>query len=136
MSAMANPDPTGQTDDTAAIRTVLEGWARAVREADMDGVLAPHTDDVVMFDVPPGVARGLDEYRATWDLFFAHQGKGAFDLRDLEIAAGKDVAFAHAVVTCGPREGEGQFDVRLTVGLRKVDGAWLITHEHHSVPAE
>jgi uncharacterized protein (TIGR02246 family) len=105
MSTMATPDPTGQTDDTAAIRTVLEKWARAVREADMDGVLAPHTDDVVMFDVPPGVARGMDEYRATWDLFFAQQGKGAFDLRDLEVAAAKDVAFAHALVTCGPREG-------------------------------
>jgi uncharacterized protein (TIGR02246 family) len=133
---MANPDSTGQTDDTAAIRTVLEGWARAVREADTDGVLAPHTDDVVMFDVPPGVARGMDEYRATWDLFFAQQGKGAFDLHDLEVAAAKDVAFAHPLVTCGPREGEGQFDVRLTVGLRKEDGAWRITDEHHSVPAE
>jgi uncharacterized protein (TIGR02246 family) len=133
---MANPNSTGQTDDTAAIRTVLEGWARAVREADMDGVQAPHTDDVVMFDVPPGVARGIDEYRATWDLFFAQQGKGAFDLRELEVAAAKDVAFAHALVTCGPREVEGQFDVRLTVGLRKEDGAWRIAHEHHSVPAE
>ena len=132
---MTTPDPTGQTDDPAAIRTVLEEWARAVREADMDGVLAPHTDDVVMFDVPPGVARGLDAYRATWDLF-AEQGKGAFDLRDLEVATAGDVAFAHALVTCGPREGEERFDVRLTVGLRKVDGVWRITHEHHSVPAE
>ena len=136
MSTMTTPDPTGQTDDPAAIRTVLEEWARAVREADMDGVLAPHMDDVVMFDVPPGVARGMDEYRATWDLFFAEQGKGAFDLRDLEVATAGDVAFAHALVTCGPREGEERFDVRLTVGLRKVDGVWRITHEHHSVPAE
>jgi ketosteroid isomerase-like protein len=23
----------------------------------------------------------------------------------------------------------------LTVGLRKIDGRWQITHEHHSVPA-
>jgi uncharacterized protein (TIGR02246 family) len=132
---MANPDATGQADETAALHAVLDGWARAVREADMDGVLAPHTDDVVMFDVPPGVVRGVDEYRAAWALFFAHQGKGAFDLRDLEIAVAGDVAFAHALVTCGPREGPGQFDVRLTVGLRKVDSAWRIAHEHHSVPA-
>jgi ketosteroid isomerase-like protein len=24
---------------------------------------------------------------------------------------------------------------RLTIGLRKIDGRWTITHEHHSVPA-
>jgi SnoaL-like domain len=24
----------------------------------------------------------------------------------------------------------------MTVGLRKIDGHWTITHEHHSVPTE
>ena len=57
----------------------------------MDGVLAPHTDDIVIFDVPPGVTRGMDEYRATWDLFFAQQGKGAFGLRDLAGPAAEQI---------------------------------------------
>jgi ketosteroid isomerase-like protein len=26
--------------------------------------------------------------------------------------------------------------LRLTIGLRKVDGAWKIAHEHHSFPLE
>ena len=34
----------------------------------------------------------------------------------------------------GPAE-QGGFLFRLTIGLRKIDGNWLITHEHHSVPA-
>jgi hypothetical protein len=29
----------------------------------------------------------------------------------------------------------GGFQFRLTIGLCKVDGAWCIQHEHHSVPA-
>lgn len=34
------------------IRTLIENWAKAVREGDIDGVLANHTDYIVMFDVP------------------------------------------------------------------------------------
>jgi hypothetical protein len=30
---------------------------------------------------------------------------------------------------------EGGFLFRLTIGLRKMAGAWRITHEHHSTPA-
>jgi hypothetical protein len=34
------------------IRTLVENWARTVREEDMDAVLAHRSDDIVMFDVP------------------------------------------------------------------------------------
>jgi ketosteroid isomerase-like protein len=57
-------------------------------------------------------------------------------LSELEITAGDHVAFCHSIVTCGSMEKEGQFQVRLTLGLRKINGAWRITHEHHSVPAK
>ena len=124
-------------DGASRIRELVENWAMAVRNEDMDGVLAHHADDVVMFDVPPPLqARGLAEYKKTWELFFSFQGKGAFDLRELEIAAGDRVAFCHCLVTRGSIDKEGQFDVRLTIGLRKIEGDWIITHEHHSVPAE
>jgi uncharacterized protein (TIGR02246 family) len=129
--------PTGnRTSDEAQIRELLENWARAVREDDRDGVLARHASDIVMFDVPAPIQfKGIEEYRKTWDEFFSWQGRGVFDLSELKIEAGEDVAFCHSIITCGS-ETEGQFPVRLTVGLRKIDGAWTITHEHHSVPAE
>ena len=50
------------------------------------------------------------------------------------MVAGDDVAFAHGLPLIGAAGTEG-FRVRLTVGLRRVEGRWLITHEHHSVPA-
>ena len=56
------------SDDELQIRALIEKWAAAVHRGDMDGVLADHAEDIVMFDVPPphdGV-RGIDAYRETW----------------------------------------------------------------------
>ena len=127
-------------DDERQIRTLIERWAEAVHRGDMPGVLANHTDDVVMFDVPPpyeGV-RGIDAYRETWPPFFAWQAKGAvFEIVSLEITAGDGAAYAHALLRCGmPQELAGQpaNRLRLTLGLRKEGGRWLVAHEHHSFP--
>src|SRR5215218_9292382 len=131
-----SPRPELGNRDEALVRALLEAWALAVREADLEGVLAHHADDIVMFDVPaPLQVRGIDAYRKQCELFFKEQGKGAFELGELEIAAGDGVAFAHAILICSTSDPASQFRVRLTVGLRKVDGDWRVTHEHHSVPA-
>lgn len=61
-------------------------------------------------------------------------------LQRLAVTAGRDVAFAFAIMWSGPDSSRDPADkdgflFRLTVGLRKVNGDWRITHEHHSVPA-
>ncbi|MFJ6630903.1 YybH family protein [Streptomyces sp. NPDC091376] len=126
--------------DEEQIRTLIEDWAAAVHAAELEGVLAHHSDDIVMFDVPPpfeGV-RGIDAYRASWPPFFAWQRQGAsFEIVSLDITAGDDVAYAHALLRCGtPRELAEQPDLRLrlTLGLRKERGSWVVAHEHHSFP--
>jgi uncharacterized protein (TIGR02246 family) len=127
-------------EDETQIRALIERWAGAVHEGDIEAVLADHADDIVMFDVPPpsdGV-RGIDAYRETWPPFFEWQRRGAsFEIVSLEVAAGDDVAFAHALLRCGTRE-ELEKDpanrLRLTIGLRKESGRWVVTHEHHSFP--
>jgi uncharacterized protein (TIGR02246 family) len=124
------------------IRALIEAWADAVRRHDLSGILAHHEQDIVMFDVPPPLqSRGIEAYRKTWDLFFRyHQPSQAFDIEELAITAGQDVAFAVVIMRCGPGTSivpseQGGFLFRLTIGLRKVDGDWRIAHEHHSVPA-
>lgn len=124
------------------IRTLIERWAEAVHAGDIEGVLAHHADDIVMFDVPPphdGV-RGIDAYRQTWPGFFEYQARGAtFDILSLEVSAGEDVAFAHALLRCGTRhelEAKPENRLRLTLGLRKEDGRWVVAHEHHSFPSD
>ncbi|MCX4918536.1 SgcJ/EcaC family oxidoreductase [Streptomyces sp. NBC_00687] len=128
--------------DEQQIRALVERWAAAVHEGDLDGVLADHTPDIVMYDVPPpyeGV-RGIDAYRETWPPFFAWQAQGAsFTVESLDVVAGAgaDVAYAHALLRCGtPEEFAKKPDMRLrlTVGLRKEGGRWSVAHEHHSFP--
>ena len=124
-------------DDENQIRTLIERWAEAVHTGDLPTVLADHAEDIVMFDVPPpdqGV-RGIDAYRQTWPPFFAWQQHASFDIETLEVSAGSDVAFAYALLRCGTPEDLAQTPesrLRLTIGLRKTDGRWVVTHEHHS----
>jgi uncharacterized protein (TIGR02246 family) len=127
-------------EDQAQIRRLIERWAEAVHTGDMRGVLADHADDIVMFDVPPPAdgVRGIHAYRETWPPFFEWQAAGAcFEIVSMEVTAGSDVAFAHALLRCGTQE-ELRKDpgnrLRLTVGLRKDRGRWMVAHEHHSFP--
>jgi uncharacterized protein (TIGR02246 family) len=128
--------------DETAITALLEAWADAVRRHDVPGILAHHDADIVMFDVPPPLqCKGLAAYEQTWELLFRYHKPGtAFDIETLTVTAGEDVAFAVAIMRCGPDSSSDPadkdgFQFRLTVGLRKVEGSWRILHEHHSVPA-
>jgi uncharacterized protein (TIGR02246 family) len=129
---------TVMANDEEQIRSLIGRWAEAVHAGDMDGVLADHANDIVMFDVPPpydGV-RGLDAYRDTWPGFFDWQRRGAtFEIDSLDVTAGSNVAFAHALLRCGTQrelEVRPEKRLRLTLGLCKHDGRWIVTHEHHS----
>ena len=129
-----------RSDDEAAVRDVIEAWAASVRRKDYEGVLRNHSPDLVMFDVPPPFqSKGLEAYQASWDLFFSWSNDPIpFEVQEMNITAGADVAFVVATMRCAGPGADGKptgLDFRLTVGLRKIDGQWTITHEHHSVPA-
>jgi len=57
----------------------------------------------------------------------------------LDVTAGSDVAFAHALLRCGSKEelaADPDNRLRLTIGLRKDGDRWIVTHEHHSFPVK
>jgi ketosteroid isomerase-like protein len=119
---------------------LIERWADAVHGGDMSEVLENHSGDIVMFDVPPpydGV-RGIDAYRETWPPFFEWQARGAsFEIVSLDVTAGDDVAYAFALLRCGTQQELAENPdnrLRLTLGLRKEGGRWVVAHEHHSFP--
>jgi uncharacterized protein (TIGR02246 family) len=128
--------------DEQQIRDLVERWASAAHEGDLDAVLVDHADDIVMFDVPPPQlgARGIAAYRDTWPGFFEWQAQGAtFDLLELNITAGADVAYAWALLRCGTTQDHAAHPdrrLRLSLGLRKERGRWVVAHEHHSFPDE
>jgi uncharacterized protein (TIGR02246 family) len=130
-----------QPASEAAIRALIERWANAVQARDIDGVLADHSEDIQMFDVPPpNEVRGIEAYRKTWPPFFEWLNRGAvFEIVSVDVTAGDEVAFATALLRCGTEEGlrkDPDTRLRLTVGLRKEAGRWIVSHEHHSFPAE
>jgi uncharacterized protein (TIGR02246 family) len=125
-------------NDEEQIQELIRRWVTAVQTRDLPRVLIDHASDIVMFDVPPpeqGV-RGLDAYRDSWSGLFEWLENGAvFEIESLDVTAGVEVAFAFALLRCGrPMDFERDPDhrLRLTVGLRKADGRWIVTHEHHS----
>jgi ketosteroid isomerase-like protein len=120
--------------DEAHIYTLIEDWARAVSSGDRKAILAHHSPSLLVFDFPPDIVRSLDEYDKTWDFFYdSPKGPISFAPRELQVTAGTDVAFASCLIHCDGTSA-GPLDLRLTVGLRKLDGEWIVTHEHHSVP--
>jgi ketosteroid isomerase-like protein len=127
-------------ENEAQVRQLIEKWAQAVRKKDMGAVLARHSDDIVMYDVPkPFQSVGIEAYRKTWELFFANTKPGVFDIQELHVVSDENVSFCFAVMSCADRSDTGDFvalDFRLTVGLKKVKGQWTIVHEHHSIPSE
>jgi uncharacterized protein (TIGR02246 family) len=129
------------SNDEATVRNVIESWAAAVRRKDVAGILRNHAPNFVMFDVPPPFqSEGLDAYRKSWDLFFSWSADPIlFEIHEMNVTAGADVAFVVATMGCAEPGNDGEpkaLDFRLTVGLRKIAGQWTITHEHHSVPAD
>jgi len=126
------------SENEKQIRELIHGWAAAVRGGELDAVTANRADDVVMFDVPPpyeGV-RGIEAYREAWPEFFEWLARGSgFDVLELEVEAGEDVAYAFALLRCGYADEIPGFPdnrLRLTVGLRRDGDGWVVAHEHHS----
>jgi len=113
------------------IRSVVADRAAALRGRDAERFVAYYAPQIVKFDLPPplvytgAAARDAQALRA-W--FASHPG-GPIDyqIRDLTVAVGGDVAFCHSLNQLG-----GVLWFRSTLGLRKLDGEWLITHEHNS----
>jgi ketosteroid isomerase-like protein len=130
---------SSQTTDETAIRELVENWARAVRVKNLNGILANHSPDILMFDVPPPVqSKGIEAYKNTWDPFFSwSRDFGVFDITEMNITAGNDVAFVAALMRAGAEANGNKIELefRLTIGLRKIGGQWIVMHEHHSIPA-
>lgn len=64
-------------------------------------------------------------------------GPLGYEMADLSIATGDDIAYCHSLNrVSGTKVGGGQLVMwwRATVCWRRVGGTWRVTHEHSSVP--
>ena len=121
------------------IRHVIEARARAVRAGDVDAIMEHVADDVVTFDVvDPLRLEGSAASRArAAEWVQLYDGPISWENRDVCVVTDGDVAFGHALSrVTGTRKTGAAVDMwfRTTLGFRRVDGRWLITHDHGSVP--
>lgn len=128
-------------DAEREIRDLLARWEEAFRAKDAEAVMSVYAtgDLVVAFDIVPPLAKvGSMAYKQNYEDFFGmFQGPLRVELRDIRIAAADDVAFLHCLDRMsGTLQGGEDFDLwlRVTSGLRKIDGQWRIIHDHVSVP--
>ena len=130
-----------KTTDEVAIRALLDGFVNAIRSKDIHGVMSVFAPDVVSFDFGPPLQHGGGEtFRKRWqELFESYQGAIDYEIRDLSVDAGDDVAFSHSLNRMGGTLQNGQKSdrwLRFTACYRKTNGTWLIVHEQVSVPVD
>jgi uncharacterized protein (TIGR02246 family) len=125
--------------DEAAVRTVIDALADAVRAKDVEAMISLCAPDVVTFDmVPPIKHEGADAIRSLWATTLAEFNPPLdYDFRELDITVGGDVAFARSLNRFGGTKTDGKHIVnwlRSTIAFCKIGGQWRIVHEHVSVP--
>ena len=130
--------PTQTTTDEATIRGLIDQWREAVCRKDLDALMAHYAPDMVSFDAWGELQNPLEVMREHWRMCFeGHDGPIAFTHHDLHLAVGDRVAFARTLVNMAGTLQDGtphSFWGRGTICFEKIDGRWLVTHEHASAP--
>ncbi|MCH8505289.1 MAG: SgcJ/EcaC family oxidoreductase [Ectothiorhodospiraceae bacterium] len=130
---------TAVKSDEAQIRELIQRWAEAPHTKDIDTIMACYAPDVVAFDaISKFQFKGKEAYREHWQACLDMMPGGVrFEVHELDIAKSGHLAFCRFLGYCGGTmpDGSEQYGwLRCTICCRKLDGHWLIVHEHHSVP--
>jgi len=112
-----------------------------MRERDAELLAGHFGPDAVRFDLAPPLQTSGPELQDPAGLrawFAGLEGGIDYEITDLNVTAGEDVAYCHSLNRLG-ETSDGTPDLwvmwfRATICLRKVDGTWQITHEHTSTP--
>ena len=124
---------------TTEIRGVISELEAAMRAGDAKAVVALYTPDAVKYDLAPPLrhlgpeVHDADALQAWFDGF---GGSVGFEVHELAVTAGADVAFAYSLNKMYDPSPEGRFELwhRATYCLVRTDGRWLLAHEHTSTP--
>ena len=132
---------TTHATDEADIRQLIASMAEAIRRGDLEELRTCFAPDVVSFDVGPHLQSvGIAAKMQNWiDAFTVFQPPLGYEIRDLTISISGDIALGHSfnrlsgTLKNGNEKRLGPW-VRYTGGFSKIDGAWLIAHDHVSTP--
>jgi len=131
-------DARHETAETE-LRQHITSLAGALHAKDLEAIRRIYSPDVVSFDVEPPLQHvGIEAKLRNWERAFALFVELTYEVRDLAITAGDDVAFAHAFGRLSGTLNSGVSTpgmwVRATFCFSRIDGDWLIAHDQVSVP--
>lgn len=127
--------------DRDQILALLDTWVKGFIDKDVATVVATYAEDIVAFDAIQQLQfKGHDAYRAHWEFCMGLcEGKPIYETRERELQVDGNLAFAHYLSHCGGVDAQGNVQgcwCRVTQGFRKIEGRWLIVHEHFSFPID
>ncbi|MFB6679691.1 YybH family protein [Streptomyces sp. NPDC056390] len=133
--------PTQRQLDEARIRRQVDKIVEGLRTRDLEGLRLLYATDVVSFDVQPPLQHvGVEAKLKNWEPVFTLFETVTYEIRDLTLTVGADVAFGHAFARLGGTLTNGTATsgmwVRVTYCFRKIDDTWLIAHDQVSVPLD
>jgi uncharacterized protein (TIGR02246 family) len=129
------------TTTESEVRALFDAQFAAIRAKDVDRLMAVYSPDVVYFDVvPPLQYVGSAALRGRFTQWLdGYDGPVAFEARQFAVSARGDMAVAHwlsrAAGTLKNGREVGAW-VRATSCCERIDGGWLVTHEHISLPVD
>lgn len=131
--------PAQRELDEAKIRQHVDWIVEGLRAKDLDGLRQLYATDVVSFDVEPPLQHvGIEAKLKNWAKAFTFFQDVSYEVRDLTLTVGDDVAFGHCFGRLSGTLMNGTATsgmwVRVTFCFRKTDGNWLIAHDQVSVP--
>ena len=133
--------PTQREEDEARIRHQVDKIVAGIHAKDLEGLRRLYATDVVSFDVePPLQHAGVEAKLKNWAKVFTFFQDVRYEVRDLAVTAGDDVAFGHGFGRLSGTLKDGTATsgmwVRGTFCFRKLDRSWLIVHDQASVPLD
>jgi len=136
-------DARTTANNEAQIRRLIDQWTKAFEARDLSEVMAIYApgDQLIVYDVvPPLQYTGWDAYKRDFQRFFDQfEGPLQFEFHDLTVAAGPHLAFSYGLGRVSGRLRNGkktEYWVRVTECYRKINGRWMIVHDHVSVPVD
>ena len=137
------PGDNATASNEAEIKALVDRWAKVFEVHDLDAIMALYApgDAVIAYDVvPPLQYKGKEAYRNDYAEFLSqYDGPIRVEFRDMRVVSSGDVGFVHALERFSGKLKSGQQSdlwIRATSGVRKMNGKWLIVHDHISVPAD
>jgi ketosteroid isomerase-like protein len=133
--------PPAHADAASEIRAAQLSIATGAEARNLDAIMSNYLDSekLFVFDVyPPRAYLGYDAFRKDWHDFLAGLKEPiTYQMQDMDVDTDGKLGYVHVIEHIVSTDNAGkpvEINMRVTELYRKINGKWLIVHEHASVP--